>query len=174
MNSSDLNDIIEIRDPEIDAEAIMRRIRENIRKRRSEAEAQGLDYEAFVEGLYTSQVTARFDHSLYYDLRRMSVGYDKIGVGLSLTESGLPLIGPLVQRFRKALHHLVIYYVNMLAGKQARFNEYVVRALTALVKELEQDPTPSEVKALRQEITELRARLEQLEIRAGPGGEEHE
>jgi hypothetical protein len=171
MNSQDLNEIIENRDPEIDAEAIMRQIRENIRQRRAQAEAQGLDYEAFVEGLYASQVTARFNHSLYYDLRRMSVGYDKVGVGLSLTESRLPLIAPLVQRFRKALHHLVIYYVNILAGQQARFNEYVVRALTGLVKELEEGPTPTEVEALRQEVAQLRARLEQLEAGIGPGNE---
>jgi len=171
MNNDDLSKIIEIRDPEIDAEAIMRQIRENIRQRRAQAEGQGLDYEAFVEGLYTSQVTARFDHSLYYDLRRMSVGYDKVGVGLSLTESRIPLIAPLVQRFRKALHHLVIYYVNILAGQQARFNEYVVRALTGLVKELEEGPTPTEVEALRQEIAQLQARLEQLEAGMGPGNE---
>ena len=36
-------DIIEIRDPDIDAEAIMRQIRERIRARREEAEAQGID-----------------------------------------------------------------------------------------------------------------------------------
>lgn len=165
MSNNDLNDVIEIRDPEIDAEAIMRQIREDIRKRRAEAEAKGLEYESFVEGLYASQVAARFDHSLYYDLRRMSVGYDKIGVGLSLTESRTPLIAPLVQRVRRALHHLVIYYTNKLAGQQARFNEYVVRALTGLVKELEEGPRPEDVEALREEIAELRVRVEKLEAR---------
>jgi hypothetical protein len=171
MSEEELDAIIEIRDPEIDAEAIMRRIRENIRQRRTEAEAQGLDYEAFVEGLYSAQVTARFEHSLYYDLRRMSVGYDNIGVGLSLTESRLPLVAPLVQRVRAALHHLVIYYTNKLAGQQARFNEYVVRALTGLVKALEEGPTPDDVGALRQEVAELRARLEQLETGRGSENE---
>jgi hypothetical protein len=163
--TDDLERIIEIRDPEIDAESIMRQIRQNIRKRRAKAEEQGLDYEAFVEGLYASQVTARFDHSLYYDLRRMSVGYDKIGVGLSLTESRVPLIAPLIQRVRKALHHLVIYYTNKLAGQQARFNEYVVRALSALVKELEEGPTPEEVESMRQDVAELEARIGELEAR---------
>jgi hypothetical protein len=171
MSNDDLEKIIEIRNPEIDAEAIMRRIRENIRQRRSEAEAQGLDYEAFVEGLYASPDAARFDRSLYYDLRWMSMGYYKIGVGLSLTESRTPLIAPLVQRVRSALHHLVIFYTNMLAGRQARFNEYVVRALTGLVKALEEDPTSGEVESLRQEVAELRAQLEQLEARVGPRNE---
>ena len=165
--SHDVNDSIEIRDPAIDSEAVMRRIRENIRLRRAEAEAQGVNYEAFVEGLYAAKTTARFGHMLYYDLRRMSVSYDKIGVGLSLTETRMPLVGLLVQRIRGALHQLVIYYVNMLAGQQARFNEYSVRALSTLVKELEVGPTPSEVESLRNDLAQLRARISQLEAKAG-------
>ncbi|NLE43628.1 MAG: hypothetical protein GX620_02805 [Chloroflexi bacterium] len=155
--------IIDIRDESIDTEAIMRLIRENIRRRRSEAEAQGLDYEAFVEGLYASKVSARFDNSLYYDLRRMSVSYDKIGVGLSLTSVRLPLLGPLIQRVRTALHHLVIYYVNMLAGQQTRFNEYVMRAVTTLVKDLEETPDPRQWQQLKEEVVQLRQRLDRLE-----------
>jgi len=166
--SSDVSESIEIRDPGIDSEAIMRRIRENIRQRRTQAEAHGLNYEAFVEGLYAAKVSARFDHSLYYDLRRMSVSYDKIGVGLSLTETRLPLIGPVLHRVRAALHQLVIYYVNMLAAQQARYNEYMVRALSTLVKDLELGPTPAEVEALRNEVAELRARILQLEAKAAP------
>jgi hypothetical protein len=171
MTDNDLEEIIEIRNPEIDAEAIVRQIRENIHQRRSEAEAQGLDHYAFAQGLYTSPDTARFEHSLYYDLRWMSTSYYKIGVGLSLTESRIPLIAPLVQRVRSALHHLVIFYTNKLAGRQARFNEYVVRALTGLVRELEQGPTPDEVESLRQQITELHAQLEQLQTREGSKNE---
>lgn len=163
----DLERIIEIRDPEIDAESIMRQIRQKIRERRAKAEEQGLDYEAFVEGLYASQVSARFHHRLYYDLRRMSVGYDKLGVGLSLTESRIPVIAPLVQRVRRALHHLVIYYTNKLAGQQVRFNEYTIRALTGLVKELEEGPTSSTVETLQQEVESLRAQVENLEARLG-------
>lgn len=165
MGNDDLEKIIEIRNPEIDAEAIMRRIRENIRQRRSEAEAQGLDYEAFVEGLYASPDATRFDRSFYYDLRWMSRGYYKIGVGLSLTESRIPLVAPLVQRIRTALHHLVIFYTNMLAGRQVRVNEYIVRALIGLVEVLERDPTPDEIEALRQEVAELRAQLKRLEAK---------
>jgi hypothetical protein len=170
MDTDDLNTAVEVRNPDIDAEAIMRRIRANIRQRRAQAEAQGLDYEAFVEGLMASRSATRFDTSLYYDLRRMSVAYDKIGVGLSLTESRQPLVGPLVHRLRRALHHLVIYYVNMLAQQQARINEYVVRALTTLTSNLEPGPTPAEVDALRQQVAQLQARLDALEAQARRAG----
>jgi hypothetical protein len=165
--ADDVSDSIEIRDPAIDSEAVMRLIRENIRLRRAQAEAQGLNYEAFVEGLYAANPAARFSHTLYYDLRRMSVSYDKIGVGLSLTETRLPLIGPLVQRVRAGLHQLVLYYVNMLAGQQVRYNEYSLRALSTLVKELEVGPTSSELDALRKEVAQLRAHISAMEAGAG-------
>jgi hypothetical protein len=163
MSNNDVSEIVEIRDSEIDAEAIMRQIRANIRKRRAQAEAQGIDYAAFVEGMYTSQGGRRFDADLYYELRRISISCDKLGVDLSLTESRFPLIASLVQRARTALHQLVIYYVNMLAKQQVRINEYMMRALTALVKNLEPGPTPTEIETLRQEVTRLRERLEQIE-----------
>ena len=169
MANDNLEEIVEIRDSEIDAEAIMRQIRENIRRRRSDAEAQGLDYEAFVEGLYASPDATRFDRSLYYDLRWLSTGYYKIGVGLSLTESRLPLIAPLVQRVRATLHHLVIFYTNILAGRQIRVNDYIVRALSGLVETLEKDTTPNEIETLRQEVADLRAQLEQLQAKIEPG-----
>ncbi len=161
--SGDVEQVVEIRDPEIDADTIMRQIREKIRQRRAQAEAQGLDYEALVEGLGISPEAARFDRHLYYNLRRISVSYDKLGVGLSLTASHVPIISPLMQRARAVLHHLVIYYTNMLAGQQARFNEHVMRVLTGLVKALEQGPSPDEVEALRRDVQALRAQLEQLE-----------
>ncbi len=158
----DLEQILEIRDPQIDAEAVMRQIREAIRKRRAQAEAQGVDYESFVEGLYTSQDSARFDGQVYYDLRRMSLSYNKIGVGLSLTANRLPIIGGMMQRVRAALHHLVLYYVNMMAGQQVAFNEYALRALSALVKDLDSEPR-GEAQALREQVAALEARVQQLE-----------
>ena len=160
MANDDLSNAIEIRDPEIDAEAIMRQIRENIRRRRAEAEARGLDYEALALGLPDPGEATRLDRSLHIALRRLLAGSDKIRVGLSLTQSRLPLLGPIVQRVRAALHQLVIYYVNMLAGQQARFNESAARLLAGMIEELEHDTTPSEVETLRQEVEALKRQLE--------------
>ena len=159
MNNNAAKKATEPRASEIDAEAIMRQIRANIHKQRAQAEAQGQGKD-FVEEPYASQVTTRFDHRLYDALQRMSDGYDKVGVGLLLTESRLPFIAPLVQRVRASLHQLIIYYVNTLAGQQARFNERVVLAIKTLVEELEKDPIPNEVESLRQEIAQLRAQIE--------------
>lgn len=147
--------------PTIDAEAIMREIRTRIQHRRAQAEAQGLDFDALAEGRFTTDRPTRFNAELYYELRRLSISGEQIGVGLSLTTSRLPVIGSLVQRVRLALHQLVIYYVNMLARQQARVNAYEARAWSALMADLETQAAEAEV--LRREVTELRARLDRLE-----------
>jgi hypothetical protein len=56
---------------------------------------------------------------------------------MMLTESRVPIVGSLVQKLRKALHGLVLFYVNALAARQSRFNEETARAFRSLVRELE-------------------------------------
>ncbi len=154
-------EVIKLHDPDIDAEAIMREIRTRIQQRRAQAEAQGLDFDALAEGRFTPDRPTRFNAELYYELRRLSVSGEQIGVGLSLTTSRAPLIGALVQRVRLALHQLVIYYVNMLARQQSRVNAYDVRAWSVLMADLE--AKAAEIESLRREVTELHARLDKLE-----------
>ena len=147
--------------PPMDAEAIMREIRARIQQRRAQAEAQGLDFDALAEGRFTPDRPTRFNSELYYELRRLSVSGEQIGVGLSLTASRWPVIGSLVQRVRLALHQLVIYYVNMLARQQSRVNAYDSSAWSVLMTDLE--TKAAEVEDLRRQVTELRARLDKLE-----------
>jgi len=137
--------------PDLDAEAIMREIRTRIRARRAEAKARGLDFEAYADGLYPLPPDALFSRDLYEAVRYVGLGWDKVGVEMTLTESRLPLVGGLVQRLRAALHELVLFYVNRLAARQIRLNEQTARALTILVRDLEA------------EIVDLRARTAALE-----------
>ena len=136
---------------EIDAEAIMKEIRTRIRARRAKAESQGLDFEAYADGLYPLPPNAVFSRDLYEAVRYVGLGYDKVGVEMALTETRLPLIGGLGHRLRAALHQVVLFYVNRLAARQVRVNEQMARTLTMLVHDLET------------EIRDLRARLAQLE-----------
>ena len=152
MSNHESADSIEKVAPALDAEATMREIRARIQQRRAQAEAQGLDFEALAEGRFTLDRPTRFNSELYYELRRLSVSGEQIGVGLSLTTSRLPLIGPLAQRVRGALHHLVIYYVYMLARQQARVNAYDARAWAALMTDLE--AKAEEAEALRREVAQ--------------------
>lgn len=152
--------IIEIRDPEIDAEAIMRQIRANIRQRREAARTQGIDFDAFLDGIY-HQDQGHFEPAVYYNIRRMNTMYDRITVKQYVSPRSVPLVGELMQRVRVAMHDLVIYYVNMLGSKQVLFNEALVYMLNDLLAGLEKDA--GEMAAMRKELDELRARLAKLE-----------
>ena len=141
----------------LDSEAIMREIRSRIQQRRQQAEAQGIDFDALAEGRFTPDRSTRFNAELYYELRRLSLSGEQIGVSLSLTSAHVPLIGSLIQRVRLMMHQVVIYYVNMLARQQARVNVYDARAWAALMSDLE--IKAGEIEALRNEVADLRSQL---------------
>jgi hypothetical protein len=151
MAESDPTAEFQIEGDDIDAEAIMQEIRARLRARRAEAQARGLDWEAYADGLYPLPPDAVLSRDLYEAVRHVGLGYDKIPVERALTETRLPLVGGLAHRVRAALHELVLFYVNRLAARQVRFNEQTARALTALVRDLEA------------EVRDLRARLAALE-----------
>jgi hypothetical protein len=159
----DPKDVIEIRDEQIDAEAIMHTIRANIQKRREAAQAQGIDFDAFVQGLY-SEGKGHFDAAVYYNLRRAATLYDRITVKQYVSPRKVPIAGGLMQRVRGALHDLVIYYVNMLGSKQTLYNESIVYALNGLVEGLEKNlaQQAEEMETLRREVDSLHKQLADL------------
>jgi hypothetical protein len=143
---------LDIEAGDIDAEAIMQEIRARLRARRAEAKGQGLDFEAYADGLYPLPPDAPLSREVYEAVRRLGVGYGKVSVEMALTQTRLPVIGGLVQRLRAALHALVLFYVNRLAARQIQVNEQVARALAALVHDVE-----TEVRDLRARVAELEA-----------------
>jgi hypothetical protein len=147
----DIQEGLEIWAPDLDTEAIMQQIRTRIRIRRAEAKAKGLDFEAYADGLYPLPPDAPLSRELYEAVRYLGLGYDKINVDMVLTETRLPVIGPLVQRLRAALHQVTLFYVNRQGARQIRVNEQTARALAALVRDLDA------------EVVDLRERLARLE-----------
>ena len=116
-----------------------------VRKRNPEAKARR-----------TSSIQAYIlSRDFHEAVRHVSLGYDKVGVDLALTETRIPLVGWLVHRLRAALHGLVLFYVNRSAARQIRFNEQTARALVALLRDLE-----AEVRDLRARVAELEASQE--------------
>jgi branched-subunit amino acid aminotransferase/4-amino-4-deoxychorismate lyase len=154
-----LSDIVEIHADEVDVEAIMRTIRANLQQRRVTAQAQGLNFEALASGVLT-QNSGRFAPEVYAHLRRANATAARIAVSQQVSEQHIPLIGRMLQRMRQALHQLVVYYVNMLAGKQMLFNESIAAAVTGMTADMEHD---AELASLRAEIQALHARLAALE-----------
>ena len=161
--------IIEIKDPEIDAEEIMHRIREHIRARRIQAQAQGVDFESLVKGIHPQ----RFDEALYREMRQVNASASQMGVMVSLVKPRrqIPVLSSLLQRIRQAAHQLVVYYVNQLASQQNHHNRQIVNVLMHLALGLERETYPQDVAALRKEVAALREELAQLKTASGsPSG----
>lgn len=150
-----LSDLIEIRDPAIDAREVIARIRANIEARHA-AGHRPPTLSSF--GLPSPPSTQ--DATLQYHLTQANETYNQIWVEVSLAPSlatQVPILGRLWGLIRKQAHRLVLYYVEMLASKQMSFNEHVVGALNRLAVAQE------EMAALREEVAELRRLLAALE-----------
>lgn len=100
---------------------------------------------------------ARFPAALYHDLEQGALAYSQTWVEPDPVESHVPLLTWLKQTF----HRLVVYYVNLLGERQMIVNATLLRALNQIVTTL--DRPNAEIVVLRHEVSELRARLEQLE-----------
>lgn len=161
------DDIIEIRDPEIDVQEIMRRVRERVRQRAAQKKAEPWlpDFGSEVTDIDSS--AGAFTPKMYYTLRQAREQANRIWVDLLLTETTaqrIPFLGGLWRRIRREAHNLVLFYVNILAANQAAVNNHVVRILSELVSKQEQlQDDEDKLKRLREEIEALRADLKELQ-----------
>jgi hypothetical protein len=153
----DVGTVLEIRDPAIDSDEIVRRIRANIAQRIAKAQRLGVDFEKIYRGQPMLPNNSR-DQTLQDVLVRLQTARNRSAVGLDLTPNKLPLVGKLVQKVRKALHDVAIFYVNKSAGSQLLFNQASVSAISQLIAATRQHE--AELAALRAELDELRVELE--------------
>jgi hypothetical protein len=154
-------------DLQADVQTIMARIQESLIEHAPKDE---VEYPTHAAARARYGAPVRFSQEMYYQLEQANLNHDQIWVGLSLVESRTPLAGRLINRFKRELHRLVIYYVNMLGGRQATVNKALVHTLNPLVEKLEPpaEANPTIV-ALQREIDDLQARLEKLEAQARAG-----
>lgn len=164
MGDTENETTIEIETPGVDADAIMKQIRENLRSRRKQAEACSFD----LNGVAGGRCRGRFAPDLHRRLRQLSLSSSGVGVSVSVSdESSVPIISSLSRRLRRAFHQLVVFYVNRLAVQQDHHNRQVVRVLAELMQALEGEPYVEHLKtlqddmeALRSEVTRLTAQVE--------------
>lgn len=155
---------LEIRDEHIDTEAIMAAIRESIMRRREDAASRGIDFEALATGTFVRASAERFQPDLYESLYSMSVLKDKAQVGMHLTETAVPVISPFVQKLRRMLHAIALFYVNMSAERQIAFNAAVTKTTTNLVRALDRESDRLfEIESLKSEVARLTDRIAELE-----------
>jgi hypothetical protein len=112
----------EIRSDEaVDIEAIMAEIRLQIQEKRDASMAGA-------SSAYEGPLPVEF----YDAMAKADQANAHLQPKMVLTESSLPIIGPLLERIRYNFHELVLYYVNQLASNQIQFNSHLIRALTLL------------------------------------------
>ena len=114
---------------DVNVEAIMREIREQILARK--AVEVGPDQPLVkIDG-------KRFPADFYEHLYQAEMLHDQLQVKRFVSETNIPIIGGLVQRLRAALHQLVLFYVNQLAAQQIAVNAHLLRAISLISEEME-------------------------------------
>lgn len=163
----DSTDIIIIRDPEIDVEALMRQVRANVAQRRA-------------EGAYQEDLDAIADDVRQQVLGALGAGSGPGAVGTSLSAeldsrwlirepeftSQAPVIGPVIVAIRRGWNWMSTkWYVRGVLDQQIGFNSLVVqelgemrRAHEALSEELASlrtqcEEQQAEIAALREQLT---------------------
>lgn len=142
---------IEIRDPHIDAAAVLQQLYANLSARQALA-----PLEKPLPDFGLPPIPEIEESALRYHLHRANRLYDQLWVPLSLAPSPatrIPLVGRVWGLVRESLHRLILYYLEMAISKQAGFNSHVVGALNSMAG------MQSELAMLRQEVRELRRRV---------------
>ena len=78
----------------------------------------------------------RFSPEFYEHLYQAGLAYDRIKPELFVSKVNIPLIGPLVEKVREKIHHLVLFYVQQLAAEQIAVNTHLLQALNVLSEDL--------------------------------------
>ncbi|MHB0877288.1 MAG: hypothetical protein ACYC5O_14725 [Anaerolineae bacterium] len=154
------HDLIEIRDPEIDVDAIMRRVREGVERKRREGLLPEKQFPRFGVALMPAEPAGEHDVELYYHLQRSNDTCTDIGVDLSLADSPfttMPVVGRVWSMLRRQVHGLIVYYLGLLSRKQVRVNTHLVSTMNRLVAQSQSQA--EEIAALRQQVAQLRQEL---------------
>jgi L-malate glycosyltransferase len=83
--------------------------------------------------------TQRLPAAFYDHLQQARESHNRLHVQPQPGKSRLPLLGPFVERVKQAMHLLVVFYVNKMAGEQTAVNAHLIELLTLLAQEVEQE-----------------------------------
>jgi len=142
VNGEIPNDLIEINDPDIDPNEIMKKIRRRIEQRRAELGYEKKIFPSFGIATYPEEPEdLPTDPNLYHHLRLVNKTYAQVQTESILAPSPvtrLPIIGNFWKLIREQAHHLVLFYVNRSITHQTGINRHlisVLNRLTALLQE---------------------------------------
>lgn len=122
-------DTFEIKDDEIDVEEIMRKIRENIKKRR-ESGAYSQEMEDMINEPFQAPAAIPGRDELQQNLDYLDSNWD-VHAEYHIS-SHRPVLGRFLVWARRMIHNEVRRFVDLIAGKQSEFNAHVVRSVKSL------------------------------------------
>jgi hypothetical protein len=134
---------------EISVEEIMRQIKAHIAQQKVKMLGTDMKFEG------------KFSQALYDELTEAMQENENPYVELQVTSTPIPVLGRLIDRLRRSLHELVLFYTNQSIGQQVALNKHLLTALAVLVQDLER--SEGNVATLRTEIVDLKARLAKFE-----------
>lgn len=151
------NNLIEIRDPEIDPAAIMAEIRGRIEQHRRELGYENRRFPTFGTADYPGEPAHQpYDGMLYQHLRLANRHYANVEtkpVLVSSPTTRLPVVGRLWSLIRSSTHNLVLFYVNRAVTQQVNINRHLVSVLNRLTAQLQEQ---------EEKIATLQAEIERL------------
>ena len=116
----------------VNVEEIMQQIRQQIIAKRAAVGVAAGGSDIAVTG-------KRFAPEFYEHLYQARLALDEVHVPVFVSKSGVPIIGGLIVWLRTKFHELVTYYVNQSAARQTSAGEHLLRALSLMGQELEED-----------------------------------
>lgn len=150
-------DLIEIRDPEIDAKVILKLVDERLQDRRAKHGYENRQFPAF-SGAGLSPVVdgIDLDPNLYHYLDLVNESYFDFETDPDLRMSPAtrsPFLGGVWSLIRRQAHQLVLYYVNRSIQHQISVNRQLVSIVNLLTSSMEKQQR--EIEALRRELEEM-------------------
>jgi hypothetical protein len=118
---------------DVNVEAIMQQIRQQIIARRAEVDEDAA-------GLVVTG--KRFPPEVYEHMYHARMALEAYEVPVLVSKSAVPLVGPLIEWVRGKLHELVIFYVNQSAARQVAASNHLLKALSLMAQELEETDGP--------------------------------
>jgi O-antigen chain-terminating methyltransferase len=143
-------DTFEIRDEEIDVEEIMRKIRENIKRRKESGAYQEGELENLCQA--TNEVSDQKKNDLFKVVDDIQRDLDYINTNWDIQNNSYfisshrPITGKALVKGRELVHGEVRRYVDPMIWKQKEFNGSVVRILNKTTKKIDE---------ISQKLTEL-------------------
>lgn len=141
-------------DGEISVAEIMRQIQMHAAQQK--IKASGLD----------AEFDGTFNQALYDALIEAVQANAGLHVELQLTTTPIPVLGRVIDRLRRSLHGLVLFYTNQNTARQSALNKQLFAAMAALIQDLEQRESQhqADIATLQEKVAQLEDALAKAKV----------